>query len=92
MRFSASNNPQNHIYTKIAYSPHRQICDELPQYVTADQQEISKNIKQARYRMQGHACPNPRQNFTADVHIIWARVFKCSALFSRVRWAYNTAL
>ena len=45
--------------------------------------------------MQGHACPNPRQNFTADVRIllsIWARVFKCSALFSRVRWAYNTAL
>ena len=42
MRFSASNNPQNHIYTKnrkIAYSPHRQICDELPQCVTADQQE-----------------------------------------------------
>ena len=40
--------------------------------------------------MQGHTCPNPHQNFAADVRIllsIWARVFKCSALFSRVRWA-----
>ena len=40
--------------------------------------------------MQSHACPNPQQNFAADVRIllsIWARVFKCSALFSRVRWA-----
>ena len=42
MRFSVSNNPQNHIYIKnrkIAYSPLRQMCDELPQYVTADRQE-----------------------------------------------------
>ena len=44
--------------------------------------------------MQGHACQNPHQNFAADVRIllsIWARVFKCSALFSRVRWALETA-
>ena len=41
MRFNARNNPQNHIFKnrKIAYSPLRQICDELPQYVTAYQQE-----------------------------------------------------
>ena len=48
MRFSASNNPQNHIYTKIA-KLHIRICDELPQYVTADQQEHSFKMVIAYY-------------------------------------------